>query len=791
MAVQLRHSLSPEICVGGALLFVFSCYFQIRMAKIFRFPICSWQTTPGTVTTRMVDDGYDEVIVTTDSAKDAISQIKEYLTHLSKAESWRLFDPDFFEPQMRILKFSVLPEYTIGPRTYPCREAVRYRLPCIIGKRETGSPIAFLPTLGVFFDYHREDSFQQLAIHIAQRELSGKTPAQLSRYLPPGEVSLDQISVTLKENVTNHDVFDKALKPLPDVADHLGSGGFRRVSRTWEREREVNELLRLLAEDSSSVCIVGESGCGKTAILIDAARKLERAWHTGSGEQAKRFWITSGSRLVAGMRWLGQWQERLEEVIQRIAGIPGVLCIENLMELTRMGGQTPESSLAAFLVPYLENGELRIVAEATPSEIDALDRILPGLIDRMHILKLEKFTTDQSRNIVNRAAAFLSQNDKVAYSPTAAERTHDLFTRFQPYVAFPGKVIQFMGNLVDRTPAGKNPEVKTSDVENGFTESTGLPDFLIRESESLGYETIVAKFKEKLIAQDEVVESVCRLVAKFSAGLNDPNRPIGVLLFCGPTGVGKTQLVRLLGDFLFPNRPEKDRVLRLDMSEYADYDAAQRLLGSGAGEPSDLIRKMRANPFSVLLLDEIEKASDEVFDVFLNVFEEGRLTDTLGRLTSFQSTLIVMTSNLGAGSSGNLGFNHNGSDTSIGEVDRSAVMNFFRPEFFNRLDQVIYFSPLNRDAIEKITRKELSDITQREGLAAKGLTLEVDEAVCEFLSRVGFDPVYGARPLQRAIEENVTLPLARWLAETPGLTDATLRVAMDSDEGGVEFSLLN
>lgn len=414
--------------------------------------------------------------------------------------------------------------------------------------------------------------------------------------------------------------------------------------------------------------------------------------------------------------------------------------------MTRLGGQTPDASLAAFLVPYLESGELRIVAEAPPTEIDALDRMLPGLLDRMQILKLEKFTSDQSKNIVTRAADFFSQNDNVAYGLPAAERTHDLFSRFQPYVAFPGKVIQFIGNLVDRAPNIRSPEIRSGDVEAGFSDATGLPDFLIREDSVLGYESIVAQFEEKLIAQDEAVESVCRLVAKFAAGLNDPNRPIGVLLFCGLTGVGKTQLVRLLGDFLFPNRPEKERVLRLDMSEYAGYDAAERLLGSQTGEPSELIRKMRANPFSVLLLDEIENASDEVFDLFLNVFEEGRLTDSLGRLTSFQSSLIVMTSNLGAGSSGNLGFSNDG-ETAIREVDRGAVMQFFRPEFFNRLDQVIYFSPLDRVAIEVITRKELSDITNREGLASKNLKLKVDDEVCKFLAEAGFDPVYGARPL--------------------------------------------
>ena len=360
----------------------------------------------------------------------------------------------------------------------------------------------------------------------------------------------------------------------------------------------------------------------------------------------------------------------------------------------------PESSLAAFLIPYLRHGDVRVVVEATPAEFDACDRLLPALMDQFQTMRLEPFSSTASKQIVQRAAEFFAQNERIVFGPGAAMRVHDLFKQFQPYVAFPGKVIDFMGNAADSAlDSGNDGVVDVARIESEFGKLSGLPDFLINGQEPLAFPTIVEQFSERLIGQPKAVDSACRFIAKFAAGLNDPARPLGVLLFCGPTGVGKTQLVRLLGDYLFPGRPEKERLIRLDMSEYAGPDAPFRLLGSTAagGKPSDFIRRVRANPFSVVLLDEIEKASDEVFDVFLNVFEEGRLMDPLGRTTAFNSSLIVLTSNLGAGSSSAIGFGSSGGATKQARTDPSAVLKFFRPEFFNRLDQIVYFDPLEQE----------------------------------------------------------------------------------------------
>jgi ATP-dependent Clp protease ATP-binding subunit ClpC len=273
---------------------------------------------------------------------------------------------------------------------------------------------------------------------------------------------------------------------------------------------------------------------------------------------------------------------------------------------------------------------------------------------------------------------------------------------------------------------------------------------------------------------------VCRSLLKFKVGLNDPRRPLATLLFVGPTGTGKTQLAKLLGDYLFPHRKESDRLVRLDMSEYAGYDATRRLLGEPFGQPSDLVKRLRQNPFTVLLLDEVEKAAPEVFDTLMNVFDEGRLTDALGRVTWFRSTVIIMTSNLGTKKGGSLGFGNEPSGTNA-RSDPGAVRAFFRPEFFNRLDQVVTFDPLSADNIRAIARREITGVEQREGLQLRGLRLEVTTALFDQICAAGFDPIYGARPLQRKIEELVVTPVAKWLVGHPETRDARLRV----DSGGV------
>jgi ATP-dependent Clp protease ATP-binding subunit ClpC len=247
------------------------------------------------------------------------------------------------------------------------------------------------------------------------------------------------------------------------------------------------------------------------------------------------------------------------------------------------------------------------------------------------------------------------------------------------------------------------------------------------------------------------------------------------MLFCGPTGVGKTEMARALGRWFFG----EDRLVRLDMSEYGGVGAADRLLGISGGERGPLIRRLREQPFSVVLLDEIEKADPEVFDVLLGVFDEGRLRDAYGRVTTFRGAVLVMTSNLGADALRSIGLTEKAEPTYEAEV-----MSFFRPEFFNRLDAVVRFRPLTRELVRLLAVRELRALGEREGMRAARLRLEWDESVIERIVDDGYDPRYGARPLQRAVDAVAGAPLGRFLAERPGLREVTLRVG----DGGIRVT---
>jgi ATP-dependent Clp protease ATP-binding subunit ClpC len=328
-----------------------------------------------------------------------------------------------------------------------------------------------------------------------------------------------------------------------------------------------------------------------------------------------------------------------------------------------------------------------------------------------------------------------------------------------------------------------------------------LPDRFLRDDLPLSREQLISEFQSQIMGQPLACETAADVVVKFKAGMNDPGRPLGVLLFCGPTGVGKTELARAISRCLFGGKSGNEdgansatesseksaRMIRLDMSEYSGPWAADRLLMQSNGEPSDFLQQIRRQPFTVLLLDEIEKAHPSVYDVLMNVFDEGRLTDRFGRTTWFRSTVILLTSNLGSDSSGQVGFADNIATPNMRH--EVAVREFFRPEFFNRLDGVVTFDALTRAAILEITEKELREIAGREGLRKLGLRLQWTKDVVEHLSKAGFDPRYGARPLQRTLETHVVAPLSRFLTEQHDLRSKSIELKLCS-AGETEFKIL-
>ncbi|MCA8912463.1 MAG: ATP-dependent Clp protease ATP-binding subunit, partial [Planctomycetes bacterium] len=520
-------------------------------------------------------------------------------------------------------------------------------------------------------------------------------------------------------------------------------------------------------------------GVGKTSVMASAVREIER--DIEAGLERRRFWLTNGSRLIAGTPYLGQWEERLEEVITELSGFNGVLCVENLLELVQLGGHDASDSVGAFLVPYMNHLELQVIAEATVEELNACRRLLPGLADAFQVVPVDAFDASSALSVLSRIAQNGGRNLRVEVGNDVVDSIFRLFRRFRPYDAFPGKAAGFTTELIQRAAGAKQSSLEEETIIKRFVDETGLPELLMRDDQPLKEEEVVSYLSSRVIGQNEACRAAAGVITTFKAGLNDPGRPLGVLLFSGPTGVGKTELARSVSDYLFGHGEMRDRLIRLDMSEYSGLGASERLVSDVKGQASEFIKRVRSQPFCVVLLDEIEKASPDVFDMLLALFDEGRLTDRFGRVTNFQSSVIILTSNLGAGRDGGLGFgNERGPDYD------AEVMRFFRPEFYNRLDGVVAFQPLQEETIKQIAEKELRELAKREGFAKANLALSWDDDVVALVAKAGFDRRYGARPLQRALEELVVTPLARYIASHPGVKDVALHLKLE--EGRITFA---
>ena len=749
----------------------------------YRFPLVLWEDLEGYHTACVVEEDRNTIAVGA-TPREAEQQLKSYL-------AWRLRHtpdlgaPDLRDPRLIELAIDVRPEYSDGRRTWPCNEAVTLRVACLHGRQSGGLVLAVLPTLDLRFCCLAPRELKPMVSHYVQNELKGHTPQQLSRHLPPKAMSLGQIVVRGAYREPT-DPGPRADTPLAAVAEPLGHPGVRRqFPQAWERHHEVADLAARLRGGRASVLLVGEPGVGKTTVLVNAVRAVEReARRPGAASPARhRFWHTSAARLIAGMKYLGQWQERCETLIADLGDLDGVLCVENLLDLVRTGGAGPVDGLAAFLLPYLERGELRLVAEATPAELDACRRCLPGLAELCQILNVPAFDREGALAVLGHLAAFLEQDLAVVADSDVVDVIHRLFARFVPYQPFPGKAAAFTRRLFERVALRGERRVTAGRAIAAFTEDTGLPEVLLRDDLPLSPGDVEASFRRHVLGQEPACRAAARFVLAYKAGIHDPHRPVATLLFCGPTGVGKTELAKAIARFFFGHGHQPDRLVHLDMSEYAGPGAADRLLGDPRGEASDLIRKVRQRPFVVLLLDEIEKAAPEVFDLLLGVLDEGRLTDRWGRTTVFRSAVIVMTSNLGAQAREAIGFGSQPTPTYDAEA-----LDFFRPEFYNRIDAVVAFKPLDPATIHAIAVKELREIAQREGFARADIRLTWTDELVRRIAARGFDRRYGARPLQRTLETLIVTPLARHLAQHPGLRDAHVRIGVRRD-GTVAFDI--
>lgn len=767
-----------------------------------KYPIVWWQDIAGNFSVATMG-GIVGVSVDADLNKAKLA-LEKYLIWAHKQEPW-VEPPDLSNLQTGWLDVSLRGQDTAKHERFPSEHTTPFRCHYAWGQRPDKSLRCVLPKLGLHFNCQQDRLLRELVEESVREAFSGRSLSSIIQGVSYSELETGWLHFrlpTAAQSVTN----EPSQSSLRTVAVPLGVRvGNKDFGTAWERKAEVTQVASLLDDRQRNLLLVGPSGVGKTTILVDAVRTIyrnmaaERKQPTESDKQIDTaadlqfvrpektplFWLTNAARLISGMQYLGQWEERCEKIVEELAEVRGVLCVENLLDLVLTGGQSPESSLAAFFRNFLANRELRMVGEVTPRELETLRRLLPGFESLFEIVAISAMPESQALTVLDTIANDYRRNHHFEIQPAALRLTWTLHRRFLPYDPFPGRCVKFWRRLLrdavppthQRTVDADPVHIDTDHVVTAFVSESGLAPWLIQDQLLLSPSEIQSSFSESIIGQPVACQAMTHLVATIKAAMNDPGRPFGVFLFCGPTGVGKTETALTLSRYLFGAGRMTDRLIRLDMSEYSGFGAAQRLLTKSDGEPATWLERVRQQPFCVILLDEIEKAAPEVFDVLMNVFDEGVMIDPVGRETNFRGSVIVLTSNLGSQAGPPIGFGEAGFDPFLKEVK-----NYFRPEFFNRLDAVVPFQPLSAESIRQIADKEIQALTQREGLRGRHLKLVCSPVLLDWLAANGYDHRFGARPLQRLIESQITTRLARPLAADPNLKHRTIHFDLVQDE---------
>ena len=535
------------------------------------------------------------------------------------------------------------------------------------------------------------------------------------------------------------------------------------------------------AEKLPSLLLVGPRGSGKSTLVRRFARGL---LDRGRGKNAARraLWATSADRIVAGMVYLGMWQQRVLQIVDEMTDGSDVLFVDRLADI--MSPMSDGASIADLLAPAVIAKELSIVAECDEAELVRARQTAPAFVDALTVIHVPEATGAQTIALLEPYAQ--RTKPPVAVTHDAARRLVELLGAFRRDTAFPGKALSFLEYLATRAEKLERREAPAPIDIGALTEAfgawSGLPVDLLAPERALDTAAIATQLQKGVIGQDHACSVAARVIARLKAGLDDPQRPVGTLLFAGPTGVGKTELAKQLARYLFG---DADRLVRVDMSELVTGGAIARLITpSPAG--TSLADRIRRQPLSVVLFDEIEKADSAAFDLLLGVVGEGRLTDALGRLIDFRMAVIVMTTNLGANDPSPAGFS---SRPDASPDPTGALRSFFRPELLGRIDSILSFRPLPPAALERIVELELDKLRKRPGLVARNLRLEMTPAARSRLAQLGHDPKLGARPLRRTIEDLVVAPIAERMARSPAWRDATVRIATKGETTGADIEV--
>ncbi len=589
------------------------------------------------------------------------------------------------------------------------------------------------------------------------------------------------------------------------------------------RTEEIKRIARILIQKKkNNPILIGEAGVGKTAVVEGFALKIVEE---SAPKQIKNFRVIelNMGALVAGTKYRGEFEERLEGVLKEASADPNtVLFIDEIHSLVGAGGSGGSTGAANIMKPALARGAIKCIGATTTAEYRQYIEKDSALERRFQVIWVDEPTKEEAIQMLMGLRMKFEEHHGIKIPDDVLEKAVELSMRYLTDFRLPDKAIDILDQACARvmlktfspgTASAKAIEELTiDDIAQVISERCRIPLEQLTLADTERLLKIEDYLKQRVIGQGQAVLEVAKTIRSAKAGLKDPNKPI-VFFFVGSTGTGKTELAKALAEFLFH---DASRLISIDMTEYQEKSSVAKLIGSPPGyigyeEEGQLTGKIRSNPYSVILFDEVEKAHPDVFDIFLQIFDEGRLTDGHGRRINFSETVIILTSNLGSNISQKakgqapMGFslNKNGSEAKINKFEpnteknaeqwdayesqiQMAIVTAFRPEFLNRIQKRITFYPLGRETVKRIiAMKILLDLNKR--LTLKGIKVELSDDAVNFLLGKGYSEPLGAREMQRVFDQNITEPLSQMILKGDVVRGQTVRITADTN--GVQFSM--
>lgn len=538
------------------------------------------------------------------------------------------------------------------------------------------------------------------------------------------------------------------------------------LHRSFYTEDKVKLLTQIIYQaENTPIALIGREGVGKHTLIQEIIYRKESQWT--KNDFSSLLYIVDPTRVIAGMQYVGQWQRRFEAILNYLhqpyaekLSVEHQLLIDNPVALVRIGKTGQNSmTLADVLKPYLEKRRLQFLVLATPEEWKILQDTDRRFADLFQVLRLEEPKEELAIKIVLEKRRELEKKQDASIAIKAIDQLFTIHRNYLKNKALPGTVIKLLSQLAIKY---RLQEVNVEQVREEFESFSGLREDIFEPSVIFEPSQVRNEIKKGLIGQENAVAELADIVHLVKAKLTDPSRPSGSFLFAGPTGVGKTQAVKVLCKYLTGSA---DNLLRFSMNEYQSPGDIHRLIGDTVNPEGQLTGSVRYNPFGIILLDEIEKAHSSIYDLLLQVLDDGRLTDSRGRTVDFTNNIIIMTSNLGAREvNSTLGFGQRAADRTA--IYNKAIRLHFRPEFINRIDKIVTFRALNLEEILRIAQFQIRELLKRDGFVRRTTILNVSPKALEWVATRGYDPKMGGRALKRQIEKDLTTLTAEQLIST-------------------------